>query len=115
MARIDWTDETPRLLDEVARIAFPAGGVTAGTLRRRAREGKLDVSRPGKSYMTTLRAVRRMLEACRVKPATRARQGISPMHLDEDLASRALDQALVECKSAAGRRRYPSRLIPGRG
>jgi hypothetical protein len=41
---VDWTDETLRPLDELARIAFPAGaGVTADTLKRRARQGKLIV------------------------------------------------------------------------
>ena len=39
---VDWTDETLRPLDELARIAFPTGaGVTADTLKRRARQGKL--------------------------------------------------------------------------
>jgi hypothetical protein len=37
---IDWTDETLRPLDELARLAFPDGGVTADTLKRRARTGQ---------------------------------------------------------------------------
>jgi hypothetical protein len=41
---IDWIDETLRSLVELARIAFPAdAGVTADTLKRRARQGKLVV------------------------------------------------------------------------
>jgi hypothetical protein len=50
----DWTDETLRPLDELARLAFPDSGVTGKTLRRRAREGKLAVYRPGKAYLATL-------------------------------------------------------------
>jgi hypothetical protein len=34
---IDWGDETLRPLDELARLAFPDGGVTAKTLNLRAR------------------------------------------------------------------------------
>jgi hypothetical protein len=66
---VDWTDETLRPLDELARIAFPAGaGVTADTLKRRARQGKLAVFRPGKAYLATLADVWAMLEATRVQP-----------------------------------------------
>jgi hypothetical protein len=63
----DWTDETLRPLDELARIAFPEGsGVTAHTLKRRARQGKLIVYRPGKAFVSTLVNVRAMIEATRV-------------------------------------------------
>jgi hypothetical protein len=55
---IDWTDETLRPLDELARIAFPVGsGVTADTLKRRARQRKLVVYRPGKVYLASLSGV----------------------------------------------------------
>lgn len=66
---IDWTDTKLRSLDELARIAFPAdAGVTAATLKRRARQGKLAVFRPGKAYVATLADIWAMLEATRVQP-----------------------------------------------
>lgn len=65
----DWTDETLRPLDELARIAFPeSSGVTADTLKRRARKGQLRVYKPGKAFLSTLADVRAMLDATRAKP-----------------------------------------------
>jgi hypothetical protein len=99
---IDWTDETLRPLDELARIAFPAGaGVTADTLKRRARQGKLTVYRPGKAYLASLSGVRVMIGKTRVLCAQeRAPQRPTPavpnaLGLTEmDLAKMALDHAL---------------------
>lgn len=66
----DWTDETYRTLEELARIAFPAeSGDPADTLKRRARQGKLAVYRPGKAYLSTLADVWAMVEATRMGPA----------------------------------------------
>jgi hypothetical protein len=67
MADIDWTDKALRPLDELARIAFPVdSGVTADTLKRRARQGKLVVYRPGKAYLSTLADVWAMIQLTRV-------------------------------------------------
>jgi hypothetical protein len=105
----DWTDETLRPLDELARIAFPEGsGVTAKTLQRRARQGKLIVYRPGKAYLSTLANVRVMLDATRLvtptappeTPAVPNALGLTAM----ELSNLALDQALngaLEKKKAA--------------
>jgi hypothetical protein len=68
---VDWTDETLRSLDELARIAFPEGTVTADTLKRRARQGKLAVYRPGKFYLSTLVDIKAFLEASRVEPKSK--------------------------------------------
>lgn len=65
----DWTDETLRPLDELARLAFPDGGVTARTLKLRARQGKLAVYRPSKAYLASLSGVRAMIEKTRVLSA----------------------------------------------
>src|SRR3979490_590035 len=66
---VDWTDDKFRSLEELARIAFPEGsGVTADTLKRRARQGKLVVYRPGKAFVSTLVNMKAMLEATRVQP-----------------------------------------------
>jgi hypothetical protein len=96
---IDWTDETLRSLDELARIAFPEGsGVTAKTLKLRARQGKLAVYRPGKAYLSTLVGIRAMVEETRMPvPGERVPMavetdalGLTPMQR----SSMALDQAL---------------------
>jgi hypothetical protein len=97
-SKIDWTDETLRPLEELARLAFPDGGVTGKTLYRRAREGKLAVYRPGKSYLACLAGVRLMIEKTRVHPAPEPRPtpavpnslGLTEM----DLSLMALDRAL---------------------
>src|ERR1700722_2492842 len=109
---IDWTDETLRPLDELARLAFPDGGVTAETLRRRARQGKLAVYRPGKAYLATLSGVRAMIEKTRVvlEPSTHrsAPAVLNSLGLTEmELSSRALDQALEE----SGQRRKETKRL----
>jgi hypothetical protein len=97
---IDWKDVTPRPLPELARLAFPDGGVTGETLRRRAREGKLPACRPGKSYMASLSDVRIMIEKTRVHPAQERAPRPSPavpnsLGLTEmDLSRMALDRLL---------------------
>jgi hypothetical protein len=58
-------------LEELARIAFPNGSVTADTLKRRARQGKLAVYRPGKVYISTLVDIKAFLEASRVEPKSK--------------------------------------------
>jgi hypothetical protein len=65
------TDTELLPLEVAAHAAFPQGGVTAKTLLLRARQGKLNVYRPGKSYLTTLAEVREMIRACRVNPRGR--------------------------------------------
>jgi hypothetical protein len=95
---IDWTDETLRPLDELARLAFPDGGVTAKTLKRRARQGKLAVYRPGKAYLASLSGVRVMIGKTRVvSKQERPAPPMVPNSLgltEMDLSSRALAQAL---------------------
>jgi len=96
---IDWTDETLRPLDELARLAFPENsGVTADTLKRRARQGKLIVYRPGKAFVSTLVHVRAMVEATRAKPPSEPKAApVVPNALgltESDLARLALDHAL---------------------
>jgi len=95
---IDWTDETLRPLPELARLAFPNGGVTGETLRRRAREGKLAVYRPGKAYLASLSGVRAMIEKTRVVPQQTPHPAPAvPNSLgltETDLANLRLDQVL---------------------
>jgi hypothetical protein len=102
---IDWTDETLRPLDELARLAFPDGGVTGKTLYRRAREGKLAVYRPGKSFLACLAGVRLMIEKTRVHPAPERRlTPLAPNSLgltEMDLSRMALDRVLGPLKRPA--------------
>jgi hypothetical protein len=108
---IDWTDETLRPLDELARLAFPDGGVTDKTLRLRARQGKLAVYRPGKAYLASLSGVRVMIGKTRilseeerpVSPTVPKSLGLREM----DLSSRALDKELHRLEQ---RRKESSRL-----
>jgi hypothetical protein len=119
---IDWTDETLRPLDALARLAFPDGGVTAETLRRRARQGKLTVYRPGKAYLATLSGVRAMIEktriarelsTTRVTPVVPNSLGLTEM----DLSNMALDELLEgsgrPAKEARKAKRRGRRKQPG--
>ncbi len=66
--RDDVADTTPLRLDVAAALAFPDGSMRASGLRREAARGRLAVERiAGKDY-TTLRAIERMRELCRVQP-----------------------------------------------
>ena len=63
--------ETPLRLDVAAAIAYPDGSMTASGLRREAKRGRLVIERTaGKDY-TTLAAIERMRELCRVEPTAR--------------------------------------------
>lgn len=102
---IDWTDETIRTLDELARIAFPDGaGVTGKTLGRLARAGKLTVYRPGKAHLSTLANVREALDATRPKQPSRPALPAVPNALgltEAQLARLALDRALEKSREQA--------------
>jgi hypothetical protein len=63
--------DTPLRLDVAARVAYPDGSMTASGLRREAKRGRLVIERTaGKDY-TTLAAIERMRELCRVKVEVR--------------------------------------------
>jgi hypothetical protein len=58
--------DAPLRLSVAAKVAFPDGSMTASGLRREAARGRLYVERiAGKDY-TTLVAIKRMRELCRV-------------------------------------------------
>jgi hypothetical protein len=61
------TSDAPLRLSVAAKLAFPDGSMTASGLRREAARGRLQVERiAGKDY-TTLEAIKRMRELCRVQ------------------------------------------------
>jgi hypothetical protein len=59
------TPDTPLRLDIAARLAFPAGGMTASGLRREASRGRLIIERIAGKLFTTLRHIENMREQCR--------------------------------------------------
>jgi hypothetical protein len=100
----DWTDETLRPLDELARLAFPDGGVTGKTLMLRARQGKLAVYRPGKAYLASLSGVRVMIGKTRVVCAQERVTPAVPNSLgltESDLANMRLERALENLRRPA--------------
>jgi hypothetical protein len=76
--------------------------VTRGTFLRRARQGKLDVFRPGKTYLASLSGVRVIIEKTRILPAEQRERRPTPvvpnsLGLTEmDLSRMALDRLLNE-------------------
>jgi hypothetical protein len=61
--------DAPLRLAAAAKIAFPLGGISASSLRREAKRGRLAIEIVAGKQFTTLRAIERMREACRVDPA----------------------------------------------
>ncbi|CDX55956.1 conserved hypothetical protein [Mesorhizobium plurifarium] len=63
----DYTENAPLRLDTAARIAFPDGSMGAAGLRKERDRGRLETEIiAGKEY-TTLAAIGRMRELCRVQ------------------------------------------------
>src|ERR1700733_7429177 len=61
------SSDAPVRLSIAAKLAFPDGSMTASGLRREAARGRLQIERvAGKDY-TTLEAIKRMRELCRVQ------------------------------------------------
>jgi hypothetical protein len=76
--------ETPLRLAMAAELAFPGGGMTASGLRKEAARGRLVIERiAGKDY-TTLAAIDRMRELCRVP----APSEVSPSEAHESAISK---------------------------
>lgn len=102
----DWTDETLRPLDELARLAFPENsGVTADTLKRRARKSQLRVYKPGKAFLSTLADVWTMVQTTQLgqKPPPVGKKGPpNALGLTElELSNMALEHALKELRNKA--------------
>ena len=64
-------DDTPLRLNDAAKIAFPRGGMTAASLRREAKRGRLVIERVASKDFTTLGNIARMREQCRVRSSRR--------------------------------------------
>src|SRR5258706_3685059 len=92
-------------------------GADVDTLKRRVRQGKLTVYRPGKAYLTTHADVREMINQCRVVPKVQGcgyvhlvemwpeRSPTSPLGLSStELANIRLDSALAQASKKRTKR-----------
>jgi hypothetical protein len=68
MRRAHVNGSTPLRLGIAAKLAFPDGSITERSLRAEAKRGRLTVERIGNKDFTTLEAIERMRELCRVQP-----------------------------------------------
>jgi hypothetical protein len=112
---INWDDDTPLPLDDIVRLAFPAGGVTRDTLLRKVRGGRLNAYRPGKAYLTSLRDVRAMIETTRVvvaRPSPESTPAVpNALGLTEsDLANMRCDHALQEVRKGVDEKKRLARM-----
>jgi len=116
--------DTPLRLAVAAALAYPDGSMTANGLRNEARRGRLEVElTAGKTY-TTLAAIGRMRELCRVAPPARtcasaaASLGASSSTVDFERAHSALKLTLRESLEASSTKGPKARdgehLTPGR-
>ena len=60
--------DAPLPLEIAARLAYPAGDMTANGLRRLGKNGRLAIETVSRKQFTTLRAIEEMREKCRVGP-----------------------------------------------
>src|SRR3954463_7833903 len=74
------TPTTPLRLQVAARLAFPAGSMSASALRRLALSGQVDPARIAGKIFVTLNAIAEMRTRCRVP----AKAPISPSNVAED-------------------------------
>lgn len=68
----DWADDDLLTLSEAAALLWPAGPITASTLRTAYRAGNLETTMIARKLLTTKRAVRAMTESAR-RPAREGR------------------------------------------
>ena len=60
--------DAPLRLDVALKLAFPAGGLTVKGLRKEIEKGRLEVELIANKHFTTLAAIERMRELCKVAP-----------------------------------------------
>ena len=65
----DVSSTTPLRLSVAAEIAFPDGSISGKALQREAAHGRLEIERITGKDFTTLGAIERMRERCRVQPS----------------------------------------------
>jgi hypothetical protein len=68
------SENTPLRLDAAVKAAFPNGGITVTGLRNEIAKGRLEVELIAGKLFTTLGAIARMRERCRVTPKERSKR-----------------------------------------
>lgn len=107
------TDDTPLRLDVAAALAYPDGSMTVSGLRREIARGRLDVEHTAGRYYTTLAAIKRMREACRVRRSVPASTS-APVTATGTSETDSESAALAALKLTAQELRKPSRPISPR-
>jgi hypothetical protein len=87
-----YSPDTPLRLDVAVREAFPAGGMTVSGLRKEIAKGRLEVELIAGKQFTTLLAIARMRELCRV---CKLRKVATPEPVANEAALRARQQRLL--------------------
>ncbi|WP_262049082.1 excisionase [Bradyrhizobium sp. Bra78] len=77
--------DAPLRLDVALKLAFPAGGLTVKGLRKEIERGRLEVELIANKHFTTLAAIERMRELCKVVPKNlRSNEVCSQRHVLPD-------------------------------
>lgn len=82
----DFSQDAPLRLDVAVKVAFPAGGMTIKGLRKEIARGRLVVELIAGKHFTTLAAISRMRELCRVVPKNASVKRPEPRAGDTDTA-----------------------------
>jgi hypothetical protein len=94
----DLSQDAPLRLDVAVKVAFPAGGMTIKGLRKEIARGRLQVELIAGKHFTTLAAISRMRELCRVGPKNipAKRPEPRPGETDTGLIAQARLRAVLE-------------------
>lgn len=93
LQRDDVTDSMPLRLDIAARLAFPDGSIGLSSLRREAAKGNLEVWRIAGKDMTTLAAIREMMDKCLVKRSPPASGSDRPQRTEKPSGSSSTEES----------------------
>jgi hypothetical protein len=93
--------DTPLRLEAAVKAAFPAGGMTVRGLRGEIAKGRLEVELIAGKLFTTLAAIARMRELCRVAPKNlpshEALADQREARSDSNLLAQRRLEALIKC------------------
>lgn len=91
----EFKSDTPLRLDVAVKVAFPAGGLTVAGLRKEIARGRLEVELIAGKHFTTLAAIERMRERCRVIKEPSLHEGLSQRDVRPARANHASGAELV--------------------
>src|ERR1700732_2401900 len=84
------TPDTPLRLTVAAKLAFPDGSMTASGLRREAARGRLVIECIANRHYTTIAAIERMRQLCRVEARDPGSTYNQPAGISSEHSSNAL-------------------------